>query len=191
MIVQLHTLRVKKLVQIKSKIILREFTQKCKEHLNSVQIPIKIGKHKLGLSSRTLSDVIEKHTIDHMIDYFGKDKVRFKNWRGYDVIIILLEETIYVNIKTQEYNENLDATWLFSASVVGDLQNEGILDHLYCTKFEYIKQNRDYLEFVSGKVAGPLSNVALIYYTKGEKPPCRLRTEFNGTHCHLKNDFYE
>ncbi|MBE0415071.1 MAG: hypothetical protein IBX36_00815 [Dehalococcoidia bacterium] len=175
----------------KSKIILKEFVQKCEGHLNSAQIPVRFGKHKLELSSRTLSDVIEKHTIDYMIDYFGEDKVKFKNWRGYDVIIILLEETIYVNIKTQEYNENLDATWLFSASVVKDLQKEGILEHLYCTKFEYIKQKRDPLEFVSGKVAGPLSDVDLIYYAKGDKPPCRLRTEFNGTHCHLLNKFYE
>lgn len=174
-----------------SKVILKEFTQRCKDHLNSAKIPVKIGKHKIELSSRTLSDVIEKHTIDFMIDYFGKDKVKFKNWRGYDVIIITLEETLYVNIKTQEYNENLEATWLFSASVVKELQKEGIIEHLYCVKFEYIKQNRDFLEFSSGKVAGPLSNVDLIYYTKGDNPPCKLRTEFNGTHCHLRNEFYE
>lgn len=175
----------------KSRAILKEFAQRCKDHLNSVNIPVRIGKHKIGLSSRTLSDVIEKHTVDYMIDYFGKDKVQFKNWRGYDVIIILLEETIYVNIKTQEYNENLDATWLFSASVVKQLQKEHILEHLYCIKFEYIKQDRDYLNFTSGKVAGPLSDVELIYFTKGAQPPCRLRTEFNGTHCHLLNKFYE
>ncbi len=175
----------------KSKAILKAFTGKCKDHLNSIQIPVKVGKHKLELSSRTLSDVIEKHTIDYMIDYFGEDKVQFKNWRGYDVIIILLEEKVYVNIKTQEYNENLDASWLFSASVVKHLQEEGIFEHLYCVKFEYLKKDRDFLEFKSGKVAGPLSNVELIYYTKGEKPPCRLRTEFNGTHCHLRNEFYE
>jgi hypothetical protein len=175
----------------KSKTILKEFTPKCKDYLNSLKIPVRIGKHKLQLSSRTLSDVIEKHTIDLMIDYFGKDRVKFKSWRGYDVIIITLEETLYVNIKTNEYNESLDATWLFSASVVKDLQKEGILEHLYCIKFKYIKQNRDYLEFTSGKIAGPLSEVDLIYYTKGDKPPCRLRTEFNGTHCHLLNKFYE
>jgi len=174
-----------------SKTILKEFAQKCKDHLTSAQIPVKIGKHKIELSSRTLSDVIEKHTIDFMIDYFGKDKVRFKNWRGYDVIIITLEETLYVNIKTQEYNENLEAAWLFSASVVKELEKEGIMEHLYCTKFEYIKQNRDFLEFTSAKVAGPLSDVDLIYYTKGNNPPCKLRTEFNGTHCHLLNEFYE
>lgn len=175
----------------KSKVILKAFTKECKDYLNSVRVPVRIGKHKLELSSRTLSDVIEKHTIDLMIDYFGEDKVKFKNWRGYDVIIVTLEETIYVNIKTQEYNENLDATWLFSASVVKQLQKESILKHLYCTKFEYIKQNKDYLEFVAGKVAGPLSEVDLIYYTKGSIPPCKLRTEFNGTHCHLLNKFYE
>jgi len=175
----------------KSKVTLKKFAQKCKEHLNSVQIPVRIGKHKIELSSRTLSDVIEKHTIDYMIDYFGEDKVQFKNWRGYDVIILLLEETIYVNIKTQEYNKNLDATWLFSASVVKKLQKQEIFEHLYCVKFEYIKENRDFLEFPFAKVAGPLSEVDLIYYTKGEKPLCRLRTEFNGTHCHLRNEFYE
>lgn len=174
-----------------SKAILKEFTQECKNHLNSVKIPVKIGKHKIELSSRTLSDVIEKHTIDFMIDYFGKNKVKFKNWRGYDVIIITLDETLYVNIKTQEYNEKLDATWLFSASVVKELQKQKILEHLYCIKFDYIKETRDYLEFPSGKIAGPLSNVDLIYYTKGNKPPCRLRTEFNGTHCHLMDVFYE
>ena len=173
------------------KAILREFTQKCKNHLNSVKIPVRIGIHKLELSSRTLSDVIEKHTIDFMIDYFGEDKVKFKNWRGYDVIIITLRETLYVNIKTQEYNESLEATWLFSASVVKELQKGKIIEHLYCIKFEYIKQGRDYLEFPYGKVAGPLSKVDLIYYTKGDKPPCKLRTEFNGIHCHLRNEFYE
>ncbi len=178
-------------MSFQSKVILKEFAQKCKHHLNSAKIPIKIGKHKIELSSRTLSDVIEKHTIDFMIDYFGKDKVKFKNWRGYDVIIITLKETLYVNIKTQEYNENLEATWLFSASIVKELQKHGIIEHLYCIKFEYIKQNMGYLEFAFGKVAGPLSDVDLIYYTKGDKPPCKLRTEFNGTHCHLRNEFYE
>ena len=174
----------------RSKAILKEFTRKCEGYLNSLKIPVRVGKHKLELSSRTLSDLIEKHAIDLMIDYFGKDKVKFKSWRGYDVIIITLEETLYVNIKTNEYNKNLDATWLFSASVVKDLQKEGILEHLYCIKFEYIKRDREFLEFASGKVAGPLSDVDLIYYTKGERPPCRLRTEFNGTHCHLLNKFY-
>lgn len=179
------------LLHPKSKIILNEFTQKCKGHLNSVRIPVRVGKYKLELSARTLSDVIEKHTIDYMVDYFGKDKVQFKNWRGYDVIITLLEETIYVNIKTQEHNELLDATWLFSASVIKELQKKEILEHLYCIKFSYIKGGRDFLEFPSAKIAGPLSDVDLIYYTKGDIPPCRLRTEFNGTHCHLRNEFYE
>lgn len=173
-----------------SKSILKTFCLKCIKHLNSLQIPAKIGKHKIELSSRTLSDVIEKHTIDFMIDYFGKDKVKFKNWRGYDVIIITLEETLYVNIKTNEHDEKMDATWLFSASIVKELQKQKILQHLYCVKFEYIKEDRDYLEFLSGKVAGPLSKVDLIYYTKGDKSPCRLRAEFNGTHCHLLNKFY-
>jgi len=180
-----------KILNQNTKAILKKFSKECKNYLNTLQIPIRVGKYKLELSSRTLSDVIEKHTIDYMIDYFGEDKVKFKNWRGYDVIIILLEETVYVNIKTQEYNENLEATWLFSASVVEELQKSKILEHLYCIKFEYVKENKDFLEFPLAKVAGPLSNVDLIYFTKGDKPPCKLRTEYNGTHCHLMNKFYE
>jgi hypothetical protein len=117
--------------------------------------------------------------------------VKFKNWRGYDVIIITLEETLYVNIKTQEHNENLEATWLFSASVVEELKKGNIIEHLYCVKFDYVKQDSDFLFFPSVKIAGPLSEVDLIYYTKGDEPPCRSRTEFNGTHCHISNRFYE
>jgi hypothetical protein len=174
-----------------SKTLLKNFALSCKNHLNSLEIPLKIGKHKIALSSRTLSDVIEKNTIDFMIDYFGEDKVKFKNWRGYDVIIITLVETLYVNIKTQENKENLDATWLFSASVVEELKMGNIIEHLYCIKFDYVKQNRDFLFFPSVKIAGPLSEVDLIYFTKGNEPPCRLRTEFNGTHCHISNNYYE
>lgn len=88
-------------------------------------------------------------------------------------------------------NKNLDATWLFSASVVKSLEKSGILKHLYCMKFEYLKSKEGFLQFLSGKVAGPISVVDLIYYTKGEKPPCKLRTEFNGTHCHILNKYYD
>ncbi|MDO8734878.1 MAG: hypothetical protein Q7K21_06940 [Elusimicrobiota bacterium] len=68
----------------KSKIILKEFTQKCNDHLSSVKIPTKIGKHKIELSSRTISDVIEKHTINFMIDYFGEDKAKKEGNDQYD-----------------------------------------------------------------------------------------------------------
>ena len=175
----------------KSKIALKKFAKKCNQHLESLKLPYRLGKHKLDMSTRTLSDVIEKHTIDFMIDYFGKDKVQFKNWRGYDVIIILLEEKVYVNIKTQEHTEALDATWLFSASVVKELKEKNILDHLYCIKFDYLKKGCNYIRFTASKVAGPISEVELIYYTKGDALPCRLRGEFNGTHCHLNNCYYE
>lgn len=75
--------------------------------------------------------------------------------------------------------------------MVKALEKQKILEHFYCIKFDYIKESRDILELLSGKVAGPLSALELIYYTKGNTPPCRLRTEFNGTHCHLLNRFYE
>lgn len=169
---------------------LRQFCAGCRDHLNDQQIPTKVGRHKLELSTRTLSDVTEKLVIDYMIDYFGSESVSHKSWQGYDAILTLPEEIFYLNMKAYEYTELLDATWLFSASVVPNLGKRGVLGRLYCLKFEYLKQGRDYLEFVSGKVAGPISEVPLISYTKGDPKPCRLRAEFNGTHCHIPNEFY-
>lgn len=171
--------------------ILRQFCTDCCSYLNAQSIETKIGKYRLELSSRTLSDIVEKRTIDYMIDYFGEDKVSFGNWRGYDVVIITLEETLYVNVKTNEQNPKLDATWLCSASVIDHLRKQAILDHLYCVKFEYVKEGRDALAFVSGKVAGPVSDINLIDHTKGQPSQYRLRTEFNGTHCHILESDYE
>jgi hypothetical protein len=134
---------------------------------------------------------VEKLTIDYMIDYFGEDKVSYGNWNGYDVIIITLEETLYVNVKTNEHNPSLEGTWLCSASVIQKLEEGHILEHLYCTRFEYVKKGRDALHFVSGKVAGPVSDINLVYYTKGQPSQYRIRTEYNGTHCHILETDYE
>lgn len=175
----------------KLKAILKVFTKQCKEYLNSIQIPMRIGKYKIELSTRTLSDVVEKHVISFTIDFFGKDNVKYGNWSGYDVIIIDLEgETIYINIKTNLFNPKMDGTWLCSASVIGRLEKKGILKYLYCTKFEYIKEN-NFLKFISCKVAGPISDIQLIYYTKGETTKYKIRKEFNGTHCHILDKYYE
>ena len=166
-----------------SRELLKRFCADCVAHLNAQAIQTKIGRHNLELSTRTLSDLVEKLTIDYIIDYFGEDKVSYKSWQGYDVIIITLQETLYVNIKTNEHNENLDGTWLCSASVISKLEQQGILAHLYCTKFEYLKRDRETLEFLSGKLAGPVSSIKLIYHTKGQLSEYRIRTEYNGTHC--------
>jgi len=174
-----------------SRDLLKQFCADCCSYLNAQAISTRIGKHGLELSSRTLSDIIEKLTIDYMIDYFGEDKVSFGSWRGYDVVIITLQEMLYVNIKTNERNPNLDATWLCSASVIDHLKAQGILEHLYCTKFEYVKEGRDTLQFVSGKVAGPVSEINLIYYTRGEPCNYRIRAEFHGRHCHILEADYE
>ena len=99
-------------------------------------------------------------------------------------------ETVYVNIKTNLSNPSMDGTWLCSASVIERLKKRGILGYLYCTKFEYIKEH-NILKFISGKVAGPISDIQLIYYTKGETTKYRIRKEFNGTHCHILNKYYE
>ena len=175
----------------KTKKRLKEFCLKCKDYLNSKKLTTTAGKYNIELSSRTLSDVIEKNVISFTIDFFGKDNVKYGSWSGYDVIIIDLEgETVYVNIKTNLSNPNMDGTWLCSASVIERLKKRGILEHLYCTKFEYIKEHNT-LKFISGKVAGPVSDIQLIYYTKGETTKYRIRKEFSGTHCHILNKYYE
>lgn len=170
---------------------LKQFCVECKDYLNSTKISTIVGKYGLELSSRTLSDVIEKHVISFAIDFFGQNNMRYGNWGGYDVIIIDLEGvTAYVNIKTNLFNSNMDGTWLCSASVIEKLKKEGILAYLYCTKFEYIKEH-NLLRFLSGKVAGPISDIRLIYYTKGEEAQYKIRKEYNGTHCHILNKYYD
>jgi|GEM_PF-2020603 len=170
---------------------LRKFCAGCKDYLDNLKISTTVGKYNLEISSRTLSDVIEKHVITYAIDFFGRNNVKYGNWGGYDVIIVDLEgTTIYVNIKTNLFNPNIEGTWLCSASIIERLKKEDILPYLYCTKFEYIKEH-NILKFISGKVAGPVSDIKLIYYTKGEKTNYRIRTEFNGTHCHILNKYYE
>ncbi len=170
---------------------LQEFCLRCKDYLDKQEISTIAGRYNIELSTRTLSDIIEKHAISFAIDFFGKDNVKYGNWSGYDVVIIDLGgETVYVNIKTNLSNPNLDGTWLCSASVIERLKEKGILEYLYCTKFEYIKDH-NILKFISGKVAGPISEILLIYYTKGEKTEYRIRKEFNGTHCHILNKYYE
>lgn len=170
---------------------LKEFCLRAKDYLNSLKIPTASGKYNIELSTRTLSDVIEKHVISFALDFFGENNVKYGSWSGYDVIIIDLEgETVYINIKANLTNPNMDGTWLCSASVINRLKEEGILKHLYCTKFEYNKES-NVLKFISAKVAGPISDIELIYYTKGEEAKYRIRTEFNGTHCHILNKYYE
>lgn len=80
----------------KTKKKLKEFCLKCKDYLNSKKLSAIAGKYNIELSTRTLSDVIEKHVISFAIDFFGKDNVKYGNWSGYDVIIIDLEgKTVY------------------------------------------------------------------------------------------------
>ena len=170
---------------------LKEFCSKGKDYLNDNKLTSIAGKYHIELSTRTLSDVIEKHVIGFAIDFFGKDNVKYGNWSGYDIIIVNLEEiTVYMNIKTNLFNPDMDGTWLCSASVIDRLKKEGILEYLYCTKFEYIKEH-NILKFISGKVAGPISDIPLIYYTKGKETQYRIRKEYNGTHCHILNEYYD
>ena len=175
----------------KTKKGLKEFCLKCKDYLNSKKLSAIAGKYNIELSTRTLSDVIEKHVISFAIDFFGKDNVKYGNWSGYDVIIIDLEgKTVYVNIKTNLSNPNMDGIGLCIASVIERLKKRGILEYLYCTKFEYIKEH-NILKFISGKVEGPILDIQLIYYTKGETTKYRIRKGFNGTHCHILDKYYE
>src|SRR5262249_50861151 len=150
-----------------------------------------IGKHKLKLSTRTLSDMVEKHSLDFAIDFFGQENVTYKAWNGYDVILAL-PERVYVNIKTNEFGQELDGTWVFSASVGKKLRERGILEHLWCVKFEYDKSGGEVMHFLNGKVAGPLSKLTLVTHPDPSGAPTnwKIRTEYNGVHCHvLERDY--
>jgi hypothetical protein len=171
---------------------LRQFADSCCKHLNEAQVQTSIGRHKLRLSTRTLSDIVEKLSIDHMIEFFGQENVSFKNWNGYDVILAVPDK-IYVNIKTNEYNRDLEGTWVFSASVGTKLKAQGILEHLYCVKFEYDKPGGEIMRFRNGKVAGPLAGLSLVTHPDpaGMPTTLRIRTEYNGVHCHVLERDYE
>ena len=153
----------------------KRFCNECKVFLNKANLQYCVGKNRISLAAFSLNEIIEKNVISFTIDFFGKDNVKYGSWSGYDVIIIDLEgETVYVNIKTNLSNPNMDGTWLCSASVIERLKKRGILEYLYCTKFEYIKEH-NILKFISGKVAGPISDIQLIYYTKGETTKYRMK----------------
>lgn len=170
---------------------LKKFCAECQQYLNKEKLTFVAGKYNIELSTRTLSDVIEKNVISFIIDYFGEENVQYGNYSGYDVIILDLEsQTVYINIKTALANQNLDATWLCSASVIERIEKEGVTKVLYCVKFEYEK-GEECLNFVSAKIAGAVSSLNLIRHTKGEKSKYKIRTEFNGTHCHILNEDYE
>ncbi len=174
---------------IKKKLI--EFAVKSVDYLNNENLKYTVGKYHLELSTRTISDVIEKYLVNYAIDYFGKENIEFGNYNGYDVIILnIFKNKIYVNIKTNLTNQHLDASWLASASVIDRFVASGICSYLYCIKLEYSKES-SFIRFLNGKVAGPVSQLNLIKFTKGEISQFKIRTEFNGTHYHILNNDYE
>jgi len=79
---------------------IRNLLQGLGQKFNAVQIPAKIGKNRLLLSTRAISDMIEKYWIDRlMIDYPGMVHPA-KEGKAFDVVIETMPP-FNINIKTE------------------------------------------------------------------------------------------
>ncbi len=79
---------------------IRNLLQGLGQKFNAVQIPAKIGKNRLLLSTRAISDMIEKYCIDRlMIDYPGMVHPA-KEGKAFDVVIETMPP-FNINIKTE------------------------------------------------------------------------------------------
>lgn len=79
---------------IKKKLI--EFAVKSVDYLNNENLKYTVGKYNLELSTRTISDVIEKYLVNYAIDYFGKENIEFGNYNGYDVLFLIYSKTKFM-----------------------------------------------------------------------------------------------
>jgi len=161
--------------------------------LNAIQIPTKIGKSKLSLSTRAISDMIEKYCIDILMSRYGPNMVRLsEKGKPYDVVIEG-ESPLYINIKTELKGQlAYDAIWICSESVLRRM-SKMLKEILYYLRLEYAKNDVITINKVS--YAGPLSALGsqLIIYDKpnrkmarnGKRVNYRIATHYNGKHVHL------
>jgi len=178
---------------VKNMSLLVEIANYIQRYLNEQKIPCTIGRHKLLLDKKAISELLEKHSIDALMTKFG-DALEAKKRTAYDFSLSLNKEEIYVNIKTQdlETSQLSDATWISSKSVIERaFQNPKIASSLYYLKISYIIDNHGKIVVKSADVAGPLSKLKgrLILYDKSQKTeiPYRIPTYYNGAHYFLPN----
>lgn len=163
------------------------------EYLNEQDIVCAIGKNKLLLDKKAISDILEKYCIDALITEFGNN-LEAKKRTAYDFSLTLDGEEIYVNIKTQDLkiSQSNEVTWISSKSaILRTLQNPKIASNLYYLKISYVIDNNGEIVVRSTDIAGPLSKLKslLILYDKSRKTdiPYRIPTYYNGAHYFLPN----
>lgn len=161
--------------------------------LNAAQIPAKIGQNKLPLSRRAISDLIEKYSIDILMNRYGQDKIHpAKKGKPYDVII---KGTLpsYINIKTELQGQlAYDAIWICSESVLRRMP-ETLKEKLYYLRLEYSQNTLIKINRVS--YAGPVSILSekFVIYDKSNRKMMqgnmevsyKIATHYNGKHVHL------
>jgi len=99
--------------------LLVEIANYIQRYLNEQNISCVIGRHKLLLDKKAVSELLEKYSIDALMTKFG-DTLEVKKRTAYDFSLSLNKEKIYVNIKTQdlETSQLSEVTWISSKSVI-------------------------------------------------------------------------
>jgi hypothetical protein len=169
------------------------------QRLNDIRIPARIGNHRLSLSTRSVSDLIEKYCIDILMSDTPGLVHSAGAGKAYDVVIDT-EPLTSINIKTELRGQyRYDAIWLCSESVLRRAP-ESLKDTLYYLRLEYTVNDLVTINQVS--YAGPLTALAmnekLIIYDKtsgrmtqaDREVDFRIARHYNGKHVHLLTDAF-
>ncbi len=163
------------------------------QELNAVKIPTRIGKNRLPLSTRAISDMIEKYCIDLLMNRYGQNMVSIAGkGKPYDVVI-KGASPIYINIKTELQGQlGYDAIWICSESALTRMSNS-LKESICYLRLEYTQNNFITINRVS--YAGPLNELKsqLVVYDKSNRKMTqgnknvnyRIATHYNGKHVHL------
>jgi hypothetical protein len=167
------------------------------QRLNDIRIPARIGNHRLPLSTRSVSDLIEKYCIDILMTDNPELVYPAEAGKAYDVVIDT-EPPTNINIKTELRGKyRYDAIWLCSESVLRRAP-ELLKDTLYYLRLEYTVNDLVTINQVS--YAGSLTalNDQLIIYdrTNGRMTQAdrevnfRIARYYNGKHVHLLKEAF-
>lgn len=172
---------------------IQKFLTGLDHELNAIKIPAKIGENKLSLSTRAISDMIEKYCIDVLMNRYGQNIISIAGkGKPYDVVIEGAT-LIYINIKTEFQGQlGYDAIWICSESALIRMP-ESLKKSLYYLRLEYTQNDIITIKRVS--YAGPISALInkLIVYDKSsgkmtqqdQAVNYRIATHYNGKHVHL------
>jgi len=162
-------------------------------YLRSQRIPCAVGRHKIPLSKRAISDLLEKYCVDGLMGM--GNPIEYKAKTAYDVVIRLTGRTIYINIKKDdEAAACFNVTWISSKSVIDRVMGDpAIAGNLYYIKITY-KMGREYLKVTGVYLAGPLTSLRLIAFDRREKGSIpsgyRVPLFYNGAHYFLPDSSF-